>query len=238
MKIAKIIAVVLLAVAMVGCSFDVDIKSTQDIEISYHAENEKNIKLVEELIYYDPGYIAFKIPALNENTAKGIELGYFIKDDGKPVYRVTYSLKNLILVGANISELEKEFEHFIPKLAAFHASKESLFVELEPIGMSWVKSFFSESASALWNESSTLLKEIVTQAQFSKISASFSTEFGKPLEILFIRAQYYEAFGGIPESVSLFYSAQFVAQKVLTIRIGMHQQNQKWLVMGFEISDG
>ena len=51
----------------------------------------------------------------------------------------------------------------------------------------------------------------------------------------FVRAQYYEAFEEIPESVSLFYLAKFDNQKSKTIRISMHQQNQKWLVMGFNI---
>lgn len=219
------------AIAVVGCNFDVT--DIQSIDIDHDAENEKNVKLAEDLMYYDPRYIASKVPGFDKDTSKGIRLGYFIRSsDGKPSYRVTYSLKTPS-VSANISELKKGFENFIPKLAAFHASKEPVFVGLEPVGMSWAKSLFSESASTLLSESSTLLKEVVSLDQLSKISAQLSSEYGKPLAVLFVRAQYYEAFGGIPESVSLFYSANCADQKALMIRISMHQQNQKWLVMGF-----
>ena len=233
MKIYKIILAVFFIFSIFGCNYVVT--DIQDIEINYYLENEKNIKLAENLIYYDPQYIASKIPAFDENTSKGIRFGYFIRSsDKKPRYRITYNLKKPSIV-ANLAELKEGFENFIPALAAFHVSKESIFVELKPIGKSWAKSLFSESAGTLLSESSTLLKKLVSSNRFLEISAQLQKEYGKPLKISFVRAQYYEAFGKIPESVSLFYLAKFDNKKSKMVRISIHQQGQKWLVMGFKI---
>ncbi len=233
LRFKNIIAIGLLALAVYGCS--VDVSDTQIIDIELYAENDKNVKLAEDLMYYDPRYLAFKIPAFDESTSQGIRLGYFIRSsDGKPSYRVTYSLKTPS-VAANITELKKGFETFIPELASFHASKEPIFVELEPEGMRWSKSLFTESALTLLSESSTLLKEAISPDQFSKINKKLLNEYGNPQEMSFVRAQYYEAFGEMPESVSLFYLAKFSDQKALMVRISMHHQGNKWLVIGFNL---
>lgn len=227
------LAVLVLAFVMVGCS--VNVSDIQSIDIDYYAENDKNIKLAEDLMFYDPRYIAFKIAAVDEDSLKGMRLGYFIRSsDGKPSYRVTYNLKNLS-VSSKLSELKRGFEEYIPKLAASHVSKASLFTELEPLGMKWSNSLFAEEVDSLYAESSTLLKEAISPEQFSKVVTQLSGQYGSEINIGFVRAQYYEAFEDMPESVSLFYKADFAEQKVLMIRVSMHQQSQKWRVMGFNI---
>lgn len=233
MKIKKIIAFVSLSIVMVGCNFNVT--DMQDIEIDYYSDNEKNIKLTKDLMYYDPQYIASKVPALNEDTGDGIRLGYFIRSsDKKPSYRITYSLKNLS-VASNIEELKKQFEDFIPKLAEIHASKEAVFVELEPVGERWIREFFSGSVQTLFIDSSTILKNAISQEKFLKFSSQFINEYSKPLEMSFVRAQYYEAFGEFPESVSLYYLTKFHDKKALMIRVSLNQENEKWLVMGINL---
>ncbi len=229
----KYVAIGLLFLAIIGCDFNAT--DIQIIDIGYYPENNKNVKLAEELIYYDPQYIASKVPAYNENTSKGIKLGYFVRSsDGKPSYRVTYSLKNPS-VASNLAELKKQFSEFIPKLVAIHASKEPIFAELQPTGKIWVESLFSDSANALFDKSSSVFQKTVSREQLTTISSQLLKEYGKPIGIEFVRAQYYESFGENPEQVSLFYSARFNNQKKLMIRISTHQQKQQWLIMGFNL---
>ena len=107
MKIKKIIISVIFVIAIIGCNFTVT--DIQDIKIDYYAENEKNVKLAENLMHYDPRYVASKIPAFDESTSNGIRLGYFIRSsDEKPSYRITYNLKKPSVV-ANLAELKERF---------------------------------------------------------------------------------------------------------------------------------
>ena len=225
-----------IVLALPGCNFDVN--ETQFIDIDTYPEIEKNVKLVEDLIYYDPRYIADKVPSFNEATAKGIRLGYFVRSsDGKPSYRVTYSMK-VPAVSINIESLKADFERFIPKLAAFHASKSKLFIDLSPRGEEWANSLFDSTAEDIMSASSGLLRESITIDQLANAINSISSEYGAPLSTSFVRAQYYEAFAGIPESVSLFYLQIFPNEKKALTRVSFHQENRNWAVMGFRVEPG
>jgi len=216
-----------------ACNFDVT--DIQNIELDNYSNNKDNAKLAEDLMYYDPRYIASKIPAFDEDSSTGIRFGYFIPSSGgNPSYKVTYSLKNSS-VSNNIDALKKGFESFIPKLADFHVSKKPIFKMLNPEGESWLNSFFLEEGTTLLEESSELLKKAITPEKFSEIRATFKNEYGAPLNLSFVRAQYYEKFMDLPESVSLYYSVNFPTGKNLFIRVAMHQVNEKWVVMGFNM---
>ena len=233
MKIAKLIQLISLPLLIQSCSFDVT--DTQNIDINHYLDNDKNIKLAEDLMHYDPRYIASKIAVFNESTSKGMRLGYFIRSsDRKPSYKITYSLK-VKSVSDNLSELKESFEKYIPKLAKIHASKESLFTRLEPLGANWVYSFFENTPNVVLNNSSTILKDIATPKMLSDMSVKLKDEYGIIEKLEFVRAQYYEAFSEFPETVGLYYIAKQSKQKSLGIKINLHQQNNKWLVYGFFI---
>jgi len=222
-----------IVLTLAGCSFDVN--DTQSIDIDTYPEIEKNVKLAEDLIYYDPRFIAHKVPSFNEATAKGIKLGYFVRSsDGKPSYRVTYSMKVPAVV-KNIESLKSDFENYIPKLAAFHASKSELFIDLSPKGAEWANSLFDSSAEDILSASSGLLRESITIDQLANAVNSISSEYGTPSSTAFVRAQYYEEFGGIPESVSLYYLQTFPNEKKALTRVSFHQENGNWAVMGFRV---
>lgn len=219
--------------ALSGCSFDVN--DIQSIDIETYAETDKNVKLAEDLMYYDPRYIAHKVPSFNESTAQGIKLGYFVRSsDGKPSYRVTYSLK-VPAVASNIDSLKSDFESFIPKLAEFHASKDDLFNSLSLKGQSWASSLFSRSAEDILSTSSSILRESITAEQLTAAIKNFSSEYEAPISTEFVRAQYYEEFDDIPESVSLYYLQTYQNGKKAFIRVSFHQESGNWAVMGFRV---
>jgi len=216
-----------------GCSFDVT--EIQSIDIETYPETEKNVKLSEDLIYYDPRYIAFKVPGFNESTAQGIKLGYFVRSsDGKPVYRITYSMK-VPAIAKNIDSLKSDFETYIPKLAATHASKDGLFNMLAPKGQEWAVLLFSRSADDILSTSSSLLRKSINSDQLTAAIQNLTSEYGSPSSTDFVRAQYYEAFSSIPESVSLYYLQTYQNKKKAFVRVSYHQDDGEWVVMGFRI---
>ncbi len=220
-------------IALSGCGFDVN--DIQSIDIETYPDADKNVKLAEDLMYYDPRYIAYKVPSFNESTAQGIKLGYFVRSsDGKSSYRVTYSMK-VPSVASNIDSLKSDFETFIPQLAKFHASKDELFNKLSPKGQAWANSLFSRSAEDILSTSSSLLRESITTEQLTTAVKNMSSEYGTPISTDFIRAQYYQEFGGIPESVSLYYLQTYKNDKKAFIRVSFHQGNGSWAVMGFRV---
>lgn len=232
MNTFKTIIIFILLFLAIGC--ELNVTDTQHIDIKHYQDNDKNKKLAEDLIYYDTRYVATKVPLLTEETAAGIQLGYFIRStDNKPVYQIKYNLKNPG-IASNLDEFKKQFSEFIPKFAAFHASKEPTFIKLQPVGRLWASNMFTDKASALLNESSTLLKNSVKPDQFLKMTSELSKAYGKPQSLYFVRAQYYEKFSDLPESVSLFYEATFSNHNKLMIRISMHEQDKAWVVMGFQ----
>lgn len=207
----------------------------QSIDINTYAEVDKNVKLAEDLMYYDPRYIAYKVPSLNEHTSQGIKLGYFVSSSGgTPSYRVTYNMK-IPAVVENIDSLKSDFKAYIPQLAAFHASKSELYEIISPQGREWAMSLFSHSAEDILSGSSNLLRESISTEQFETAIKNIQSEFGTPLSTDFVRAQYYEEFDILPESVSLYYLQTYQGEKKAMVRVSFHQENNKWIVMGFRI---
>jgi hypothetical protein len=222
-----------ISILLTGCSLNVD--DIQSIDIDTYDDNNENIKLAEDLIYYDPRYIAYKVPSFNEKTAKGIKLGYFVRSsDGKPTYRITYSLKVPSVV-KSLDSLKSEFESYIPELAKIHASKKDLFNKLSPAGEAWAISFFNSSAPEVLKASSAILQETINPEQLGGMQEKMLNEYGELKITSYFRAQYYEEFENIPESVSLYYSQEFSSSKLLVFRVSMHQQKGEWVVMGFNI---
>ncbi|MCL1038496.1 DUF4019 domain-containing protein [Shewanella submarina] len=219
--------------ALSGCSFDVT--EIQAIDIETYSDTSKNVKLAEDLVYYDPRYIAHKVPSFNEATSQGIKLGYFVRSsDGKPSYRVTYSMK-VSAVESNIDSLKSDFETFIPKLADFHASKEELFTNLSPKGQAWASSLFGGSAEDILSTGANLLRETVTAEQLTAVIKGLSSDYGSPISTDFVRAQYYEEFDDFPESVSLYYVQAYKNNRKALVRVSFTQENGNWAVMGFRV---
>ena len=231
LKFRRFIAAVLLVASVFGCTTDVT--EIQSIDIDYYEDNEKNAKLAEDIIYYDGRYIASHIPAFDEKTSQGIKLGYFIRSsDGKASYRITYSRKNLS-VSANIDELKKGFESFIPKLASDHASKSGLFKQLSPKGKKWVESLFSGAQDTILSESSEQLISQVNQDQLSELSAKLSSDYGASPKLEFIRGQFYKKFSDAPELVSLHYLAKSDNGKSMAVTVSTNEVGGKWVLLGF-----
>jgi len=226
-------AVTLICITLLisACSFKYT--ETQDIEITHYPDNERNAKLAEDLMYYDPQFLAHEIPALDQDTSKGIRIGYFVRSfDGKPSYRITYN-RSIDAVEENIDELKTQFEAFIPLLAEKHASREALFLELEPIGLSWAKDFFAADAGTILQESSQVLRDYVTVLQLSKMQGELAKAYGPPTSVSYVRAQYYEAFDDVPESVSLFYEAEMADESSFVFRVSLHETDDGWRAIGF-----
>ncbi len=184
-------------------------------------------------MYYDPRFLAHQIPAFNEETSQGLQLGYFVRSsDGKPSYRITYN-RSIDAVSENLDDLKSQFEAYIPTLAAKHASNESLFLELEPLGMTWVQDFFSEEAGTILENSSQVLRDYVTIVQLEKFQNELETTYGSPTEIVFSRAQFYEEHADVPESVSLFYEAEMTDKSAFMFRVSLHETEREWRALGF-----
>ncbi len=231
MKIFGFAVLVATSVLMAACSFEY--AEIQDIEITHYPDNERNTKLAEELIYYDPRYLADRIPAFNEKTSQGIRLGYFVRSsDGQPSYRITYN-RSIDAVSDNLDELKSQFEAYIPMFAAKHASKDALFLELEPLGMRWAQDLFTEEASTILENSSQSLRDNVTVTQLEGFQNEIHDSSGSLTEIVFVRAQFYEKHADVPESVSLFYEAEMADKSVFMVRVSLHEEEQEWRAIGF-----
>jgi len=225
--------IAILIISLSGCS--VKLNEIQSIDINIYPETERNVKLTKDLIYYDPRYIAHKIPSLNESTAQGIKIGYFVRSsDGKPSYRITYNMKVPEIV-KNIDLLNSDFKSYIPKLASFHASKEKVFNRLSSKGEKWTKSLFQSSAKQILSASSSILKGAVTTDQLAAFINDFTSKNDTPTSTNFVRAQYYEEFANVPESVSLYYLQTYKNNNEAFIRVSYHQEGGEWKVMGFSI---
>ena len=83
--------------------------------------------------------------------------------------------------------------------------------------------------------SSSLLKRSVSEEQLSDAIDKLTAEYGKLNTTTYVRAQYYDEFIGIPESVSLYYAQNFSSQKKVLVRVSMQKENDRWLVMGFNV---
>ncbi len=205
----------------------------QIIEISYYPDNERNAKLAEDLFHYDPRYLAHKIPSLDEETSKGLQLGYSGgSPDGKSSYKIKYDLNNPA-ISSNIDDLKAQFDSYIPKLAALHASKEPIFAELRPIGSSWAQSFLSGDLYHLLEESSEILKEAATVEQLSELRDELLDNYGPITELTFVRAQFYEQFAELPQSVSLYYEAQADEDIWLLVSFSQYETENQWRANGF-----
>ncbi|ANO50662.1 hypothetical protein [Woeseia oceani] len=231
MKTITLAALTAIGVFIAACNYKY--METQDIEITHYADDERNTKLAEDLMYYDPRFLAHQILALNEETSHGIQLGYFVRSsDNKPSYRITYN-RSVDAVSENLEDLKSQFEAYIPQLAAKHASKESLFLELEPMGMKWAQDFFSQEAGTILENSSKLLRDFVTVAQLEEFQRELETEFGSPTKFEFTRAQFYEEHADVPDSISLFYETEMSDNSVLMFRVSLHETEQEWRALGF-----
>lgn len=216
---------------LINCN--VRMNELQDIEIHHYSQKEKNVEIVKEIIYYDPSYLAAKLPSLSKAASQGVQVGYFIRQsDGQACFRVTYNLKNPA-VATNLQALKSDFADYVPKLASFHASKQPIFLKLQPVGKSWIQTLFSDSWITLYSKGSKLLKQNVDQTKFQSFVTQLHSKYGKVVSIEPANTQYYEPFSTLPESVSLFYETKFEQGKTSTVRISLYKENGSWVVMGF-----
>jgi len=236
-KLLKIFSVLFISFLILGCNFNVNLNDIQDIKITAYKDNEKNLKLAEALMYYDPLYFAHNMNSFDENTSQGIKIGYFVSDATKKVsFRITYNLRNSS-VSDNIDKLKKDFESFIPKLVAMHTSKQTLFDELQPKGKDISIAIFSGIKNEVADSVSSLLLNTAGEEQLSNILDAVARDYGAIQDITFLRSQFYQAFDQIPESVSLFYKGKLKSKKSVIIRISYTQENQQWMLLGFKINE-
>jgi hypothetical protein len=222
-----------LSVLLLGCS--VNVTDVQRIEISLYDDDKLNIKLAEDLMYYNGGYIAHHVLSLDEKTAKGIKLGYFVRSsDNTAFYQITYRLDNAAVL-ANHSNLQDEFESFIPRLAELHVEKEPVFEALKPMGRQVARDFYGDDPGAIWDSSSELLKSRVSRERFLELATSLKETYGEIASLDWLRGQYYQAFQGQPETISLFFKLEFENGKSNTFRTSVMEGVEEKSLVGFGV---
>jgi hypothetical protein len=225
----------LLALNLIG--FDTQSSEVQSIPINLYDNSRQNTALAEELVHYDPRYLSYQLPSFNTSVQPHIQLGYFSDSQGNVSYRIAYDLDAEALQG-KIPSLENEFESYIPKLAQQHTDKLALFSRLAPVGDLWLESLFNEPVDHTLENSSELLQFAINDQQLSIYLALVKRHHGKPQIRTYKRAQFYEAHGTVPESVSLYYKQVFTNNRELTIRVSLHETQGEWKVMGFNVQGG
>jgi len=217
--------------ALSGCENKT--RESQLIKISVYPEAAKNSQLVKELMYYDPNYLVHKMPSFDTLIAQGVKLGYSVDNTkGLASYRVDYDTK-MALVEDNIERLKSDFSTYIPQLAAAHASKADLFERLGPIGADWGHGLLTRTAEESLALASPLLGKSVNTEQLTVLVNKMSTGLGAPTSTEFVRAQYYDAFNSMPEAVTLYYLQSYNDNQKMLMRVGFHQLEDEWRVMGF-----
>ncbi|HIF5950856.1 DUF4019 domain-containing protein [Vibrio parahaemolyticus] len=227
--------VLLVAFIVSGCSCEVS--EVQFIDIQIYKDNDENKKLIEDLVYYDPRYIAYIVPSLNDSTAKGIEVGYFTRSSNdKTSYRIRYNLA-VASVSENLEQLKSDFEKGINLLAYSHASKSELFHQLSGVGKQWVQTLSNKSAQEVLSGSSASLKNTTSPDELEVFLKNMNSEFGLPLSTEFLRAQYYDPFADVPRSVALYYLQTYDNDKKAFIRVSFEQEKGKWKVLGVSVNE-
>lgn len=232
-SLKSVLQLLLLISFVYGCS--VNISDTQDIPIVLYEENERNIKLAKDLIYYSRQYIAREVPTLNMVTSDGIRIGYFLRSsDRRPSYRITYAIDSPT-VAMNLTKLKSEFEAYIPKLAQTHKSKEPLFASLRPLAEEKTKEIFGDESETIWYEGSQLLRDSTSLQKFTDFTSSLRDSYQGLTAIFYLRSQYYEAFAGMPEHVSVFHRLKFENGRESIVRLSLTETDGNWLVIGFKV---
>ena len=96
--------------------------------IDHYEENEKNIQLGKDLLYYNymPG-LAKLIDGFNDEDAKNIRWEYFIQESSKQVsFRVKLNVKNLTVLN-NREKIISYFTNEVENNYQFHMKNEGLF---------------------------------------------------------------------------------------------------------------
>ncbi len=98
--------------------------------INHYEQNEKNIQLGKDLVYYNymPG-LAEQIDGFNDNDAKNIGWEYFIKESDKEVsFRIKLNVKNPTIL-KNREKINTYFKKEVGKRYQFHIKNEQLFLQ-------------------------------------------------------------------------------------------------------------
>jgi len=216
-----------------GCGFGSNY--VQFIVIDVYPDQDRNIKLTKDLLYYDHSYLTSNMPTLKSVSGKGVSLGYLIRaTDGKPVYRIEYDLR-VAAVEKNIEALQAGFKRFIPELVATHVAKEDLFSQLSDSGRAWLQSLYDAPANKVLSSSSILLREKLTLDQMTAFQNDLSSGLGRPESISFVRAQYYKKINDIPAFVSLHFLRSYKDNKELLAWLSFVKEGESWKVAGIRL---
>ena len=220
-------------ILLVAC--DIARIELQSIEIDQYPDNARNAKLAEDLIYYDPQYFAYKMPAFNEDTLRGIQIGHSASPEGeKSSIRIRYNRNNQAVL-ASISELRSQFDTFFPQLAAAHASKDDLFANLSPVGISWLRRLFTDDPENLLAEGSQEFRDSTGVDEFSSGVEEMERTYGQLEDFSFVRAQYYEPFSQYSETINLWYQVDTSNQVRILIVLKWQRWEDEWLIAGFDV---
>jgi hypothetical protein len=231
--IASLAAAGLLASA---CSFKVT--ESQSITIDHYADDERNMRLAEDLLQYDRAYFMREMPALSDETFRGIDLVVFKSLlDGESSIQITYNT-SIDAVADNLDELRSDFAAFIPVLAERHAANEPLFRELEPLAMSWVEGFFVHDPDRILEDGAQLLRDYVTPLQMARFQKNIVEADGRPVHIAYIRGQFYAAHDDVPDSISQIFELEMSSGRSYNFRVSLAEFEGEWLPIGFWVGPG
>ncbi len=230
----KISIFLLFTILLVSCSSDVNY--IQDINIAVYDDEESNVKLAENLIYYDLRYLAENIQGFNEESAKGIKLGYFIrKSDSKPSFRITYSLTNPS-VAKNFDTLKSNFDSFIKKIAVQHVDKNQIFVDLQPTTKNIIENFFLMNVDTIWKYGASSIRSNMKKGALVRNAESIIKEFGELSNVEYIRSQYYDAMLGKHELIAMHYKISTSKNKTGSMSITYQYEIDSWKIAGYRIA--
>lgn len=234
---SKYIFSLLALIFISGCSFHVkDVKSV--LEITHYEENEKNIQLGKDLLFYNylPG-LAAKINGIDEDVAKNIQWSYFIAEaDKKVTFKVTLNLVNPILK----ENKEKIFDYFtseVTKNYQYHINNDNLFsqaIQFANLSYSRIEKGELKELSSTFN---SMLIKTIDKEQFMSAMKRRTSKLGVAESRVVSSKQYYnQKIDG--ESVSLFvlnfdtlYPSLKTEEQITLV------QNNNWEIAGFRTFD-
>jgi hypothetical protein len=212
-----------------------ELSFTQDIEINAYPDPAANAALAENLVYYDQRYFVENIEHLDEDSARGIKLGYFVRSsDRQAHFRVTYNLVNPAVL-SNLDALKAEFQTLVDKIASQHVALAPRMAELQPVSEGIIRNFFVGDVDSMWQFGARVLTASSSKQVLQDNAALVIREYGQLAGLRYLRAQYYEQLAGQPQLVAMHYQVDTDQQITALANVTYQWQDETWRVAGFRI---
>lgn len=223
----------------IGCT--IKVTEQQIITIDHYEDVEKNQRLLEALVRYDPEYLVKNIPRLNKDMLQTMSIGMFqflsTDADGEQVaYRVTYP-KNNPEIDKHLPELKKQFEAFIVKTEQQLVDRQALFESLELQGQEIAEQTFSDDSMQLYENASPKMHEFQTPKGFKRFVDSLRDAYGSATAMSYLFGQYYEEFLEVPEVIVLQYIIEFADDKAVWANVSLTENEGEWRLIGIRFWD-